>query len=81
MTAKRSVSQAQRFHEPLDARDTPEQTVGCRHTNPDICAKHSLPAACAFVRADGVCKAPPKSWPKQFEKLRVAAVEPSEVEK
>lgn len=73
MTTKRNVSQAQRFHEPLDTRDTPEQTVGCRHTNPDICAKHSLPAACAFVRADGVCKAPPKSWPKQFEKLRAAA--------
>ena len=72
MTTKRIISQPQRFHEPLDARDTPEQTVGCRHTNPDICAKHSLPA-CAFVRADGVCKAPPKSWPKQFEKLRLAA--------
>ena len=27
----------------LHAGDTESQTVGCRHTNPDICAKNSLP--------------------------------------
>lgn len=70
MTAKRSISQAQRFHEPLDAGDTAELTVGCRNTNPDISAKHSMAAACASVWADGTCRAPPKSWPKQFEKLK-----------
>ena len=64
-----SSRQAARFHEPLEPRDTVEQTVGCRHTNPDICAKHSMPAVCAFVRPDGLCLAPPKSWPKQLRKL------------
>ncbi len=64
-----SGRQSARFHEALEPQDTSEQTVGCRHTNPDICAKHSMPAVCAFVRADGMCLAPPKSWPKQFKKL------------
>ena len=60
----------QSFHEPLRAGDTPEQTVGCRHTNPDICAKNRTPKICAFVRADGICMCPPKSWAKQFVKLK-----------
>jgi len=63
------ANQAKRFHEPLVAGDTRERTVGCRHTNPDICAKHSMPAVCAFARSDGMCVAPPASWPKQYEKL------------
>ena len=67
--ASRSIDQSQRFHDPLDRRDTAVQTVGCRHTNPDICAKHSMPSVCAFVRADGMCLSPPKSWPKQFKQL------------
>jgi predicted nucleic acid binding AN1-type Zn finger protein len=62
--------QAKRFHEPLVEGETAQRTVGCRHTNPDICAKHSLPAVCAFARSDGMCLAPPASWPKQYEKLR-----------
>ena len=28
--------QADAFHKPLDPKDTEKQTVGCRHTNPDI---------------------------------------------
>jgi hypothetical protein len=73
----RSIDQARRFHDPLDGRDTPDQTVGCRHTNPDICAKHSISLVCAFVRADGMCLSPPKSWPKQFKVLlrRKASIE------
>ena len=67
--AQRSSEQAKRFHQPLEPKDTDTQTVGCRHTNPDICAKHSMPSVCAFVRSDGMCLAPPKSWPKQFKKL------------
>lgn len=63
------MKQSKRFHEPLVAGDTPKQTVGCRHTNPAICAKNAMPSVCAFARADGVCLAPPGSWPKQFEKL------------
>lgn len=58
------------FHAPLKSEDSEKETVGCRHTNPDICAKHSLFDVCAFVREDGICKAPPKSWPKQFQKLK-----------
>jgi hypothetical protein len=54
------------FHEPLRPGDTAEKTVGCRHTNPNICANNSIPKYCAFVRADGVCLYPPRSWKKQF---------------
>ena len=58
------------FHEPLNPLDTEKQTVGCRHTNSDICAKNGLPKVCALVRADKMCFAPPASWPKQFQKLK-----------
>lgn len=58
------------FHEPLKPGDTGTETVGCRHTNPDICAKNRMPGKCAFVRTDGMCLAPPSSWPKQFRKLK-----------
>jgi hypothetical protein len=59
------------FHAPLNAKDNERQTVGCRHTNPDICAKNRMPKRCAFVNPDGICYAPPVSWPKQFQKLRL----------
>ena len=70
-----STKQSLRFHEPLLPGDTEKQTVGCRHTNPDICAKNAMPAVCAFARADNMCLAPPATWSKQFHKLR--AGEPS----
>lgn len=57
------------FHSPLQPGDTDTQTVGCRHTKPDICAKHSLQNVCAFVREDGMCMSPPASWAKQYKKL------------
>ena len=60
------------FHAPLHPLDTEKQTQGCRHTNPDICGRHSMPEVCAFVRADKICLAPPASWPKQFRKLKHA---------
>lgn len=63
------VKQSKKFHEPLHEKDTAEQTFGCRHTNPDICAKHSLDNVCAFVREDNLCVSPPASWAKQFQKL------------
>jgi hypothetical protein len=28
-----------------------------------------MPKVCAFVRADGMCSAPPASWPKQLRRL------------
>lgn len=58
------------FHFPLKHDDSSEKTVGCRHTNPAICAKNSLSNVCAFVRHDGMCMAPPVSWKKQFLKLK-----------
>ena len=60
----------QAFHAPLNQKDAPNQTVGCRHTNPDICGKNRLPKVCAFVRSDGICLSPPQSWPKQFQALK-----------
>jgi len=62
---------AHRFHDPLLAQDSEFRTVGCRHTNPNACAKHSLRGVCAFVRDDGFCLAPRRSWPKQYRKLKV----------
>jgi hypothetical protein len=57
------------FHALLNPLDSENQTHGCRHTNPSVCAKHSLPGVCAFVRKDNICLAPPQSWKKQYEKL------------
>jgi len=65
---------AEAFHAPLKPNDTIDRTVGCRHTQPNICAKNSIPKVCAFVRPDGMCLAPPTSWKKQFLKLKAAAV-------
>jgi hypothetical protein len=59
------------FHAPLNEADTLTTTLGCRHTNPDICAKNQMPNICAFVRTDGMCAAPSASWPKQFRRLRL----------
>ena len=61
------------FHAPLKPQDTEQQTVGCRHTQPEICARNEMPRKCAFVNPDGMCYAPPKSWPKQFKLLSIKA--------
>jgi hypothetical protein len=63
------MTKESKFHEPVRPHDTEERTDGCRHSNPDICAKHSLDGTCAFVRSDHLCLAPPASWPKQYRKL------------
>jgi hypothetical protein len=57
------------FHAPLNLLDSETQTHGCRHTNPNFCAKNSLPGVCAFVRKDNICLSPPKTWKKRFQKL------------
>lgn len=57
------------YHAPLKPKDTASETEGCRHTNPYICGNNSLPEVWAFVRKDGMCLKPPKSWPKQYERL------------
>lgn len=59
-----------RFHLPLCPEDTEESTLGCRHTNHEICGKWMLAGTCAFARTDGVCLSPPKSWPRQYLKLK-----------
>jgi len=58
---------------PLHAGDTATQTVGCRRSNPGTCMKHSLRAVCAFVRVDGICLEPPKTWPRTFRRLTADA--------
>jgi hypothetical protein len=65
------MSGSNAFHAALNEADTETTTLSCRHTNPDICAKNQMPKVCAFVRADGMCTAPPASWPKQFRRLRL----------
>jgi hypothetical protein len=65
------MSGSNAFHAPLHEVDTETTTLGCRHTNPDICAKNQMPKVCAFVRVDGMCTAPPASWPKQFRRLQL----------
>jgi hypothetical protein len=74
MTVRNLPRQPLRFHLPLEPADTEDTTLGCRHTNPDICGKHSLATVCAFVRGDGTCLAPPSTWRRQFRKLLGEAV-------
>jgi predicted nucleic acid binding AN1-type Zn finger protein len=54
---------------PLVEGESESLTVGCRHSNPDICAKHSMRGVCAFVTEDSICHAPPFSWKKLYVKL------------
>ncbi|OXE36262.1 MAG: hypothetical protein CGW95_08770 [Phenylobacterium zucineum] len=57
---------------PLEELDTLSQTVGCRHSNPDICRNHSTENQCAFARPDNICKTPPRSWSKIYNRLHSA---------
>lgn len=58
------------FHLPLKPKDTATQTEGCRRTDPVSCGNNSLPEVCAFVRKDGICLKPSRSWQKQYDHLR-----------
>ncbi len=66
---------ANRYHLPLHPGDTESRTVGCRHSHPDVCSKHSLETVCAFARADEMCLSPAASWAKRFRKLTMEAGE------
>ena len=55
---------------PLGSQDTELQTLGCRHSNPNICRNNSTPKKCAFVREDNICILPPRSWKKLFSQLK-----------
>lgn len=56
--------------EPLHEKDSEEKTFGCRHTNPDICSNNSIPGVCAFTSEDCICRKPPRSWKRLYEKLK-----------
>lgn len=56
---------------PLTNLDSETQTVGCRHSNPNICRNHSTEEKCAFVRNDRLCLLPPRSWKAIWEELKV----------
>ena len=53
----------------LNPQDSPCQTYGCRHQNPNNCQNNSMENVCAFVRDDNICKKPPTTWARQYEKL------------
>jgi len=65
----KDVKYISHFHEPLRPEDSSVSTLGCRHTNPEICKNNSLFEKCAFVRENNICLVPPRSWKRQFEKL------------
>ena len=58
---------------PLNSLDSPHQTYGCRHHNPNNCGNNSMENACAFVTANNICSKPPTHWAKQYENLLVLA--------
>ena len=43
---------------PLHPQDSPHQTYGCRHQNPDNYGSNSMENVCAFVTANNICKNP-----------------------
>ncbi|WP_075721439.1 hypothetical protein [Roseburia sp. 499] len=57
------------FSEPLNEGDTENTTLGCRHTNPDICGSNSIPGLCAFESEDGICRKPSRAWKKRYNQL------------
>ena len=54
---------------PLNSQDSPCQTYGCRHRQPNNCSKNSMENVCAFVTANNICLKPPTRWAKQYEEL------------
>ena len=57
------------FNAPLNIGDSETETVGCRANNPDICKHADQLNVCAFVRADGICKAPSAKWAVRYKEL------------
>jgi len=60
--------------EPLNTQDSPHQTFGCRHRNPQNCSSNSMERVCAFVTTKNICKKPPTGWAKQYENLLMLAI-------
>jgi len=63
---------------PLSPTDSETQTIGCRHSHPDICRNHSIPGKCAFVRPDNLCLLPPRSWKRIYGELKQEVPSPTE---
>lgn len=57
------------FSEPLNDGDTENTTLGCRHTNPDICGSNGIAGICAFESEDGICIKPSRAWRKKYNQL------------
>ena len=55
---------------PLTEHDTEEQTLACRHSNPNTCRNNSTRKMCAFVRDDNICLLPPRSLKKLLKELQ-----------
>ncbi|MDD7051744.1 MAG: hypothetical protein PUI41_12630 [Lachnospiraceae bacterium] len=64
------AKQKEAYEAPLTEYDTSEQTLGCRHTNPDICKYADVANVCAFVREDGMCMQPGRKWKKKYMELK-----------
>lgn len=62
--------QKKAFNAPLKDGENENVTIGCRHTNPDICASAYLENVCAFSRRDGKCMNPGKGWKKKYLELK-----------
>ena len=58
---------------PLNSQDSPCQTYGCRHQNPNNCMNNSMEEVCAFVTADNICSKPPAGWARQYKNLLMLA--------
>lgn len=57
------------FSAPINEGDTELTTMGCRHTNPDICKNNGIQNICAFVSDDHICKRPSRAWKKKYIQL------------
>ena len=44
--------------------------VARRCSNPRFCSENNMAGVCAFVRDDGMCLAPPRSWKELVAKLK-----------
>lgn len=56
-------------YDPLDEKDTENQTVGCRCYNPEICMNNGN-VTCAFYSNDGICRTPSIKWKKIYNELK-----------
>lgn len=57
------------FSAPINKGDTELTTMGCRHTNPEICKNNGIPNICAFASEDHICKKPSCAWKKKYIQL------------